>query len=101
MKEREKLPTESFDWRGITVSVTVEHNWFNIENIRHLHIEAVAREGAPLPITETGYRSHFSNEPIITEARGPVAFLRAWLDAEAAKPGWWAQEVKHRQLSLF
>jgi len=29
MKEREKLLAETFDWRGITVSVTYEPNWFN------------------------------------------------------------------------
>ena len=101
MTEREKLPAQTFDWRGITVSVTYEPNWLNIHSVIHLDIEAIAPARAVLPFTETGYRSHFTNEQTIAEAGGPVAFVRAWLDAAAESKEWKAVEAASRQLNLF
>jgi len=54
-----------------------------------------------LPTTETGYRSHFLSEAAVAELGGPLAYVRAWLDAEAASPKWQAQQAARRQLSLF
>ena len=89
-------------WRGIDLIVTFERNW--LSSVRpitaHLTI-TTAPERQPLPITETGYRSHFLPAHAVDDEGGPVAFVLAWLDHEAASPEWKAAELSARQLSLF
>ena len=41
-----------------------------------------APSGAVLPITETGYRSHFLAATEVIAAGGPVRYVLAWLDRE-------------------
>lgn len=70
--------------------------------IAHLEIRSIEPPRAPLPITETGYKSHF--HPYGTaEANGGdvVAQIRAWLDEEAAKPEWQRYVEASRQGELF
>jgi hypothetical protein len=52
-------------------------------------------------MTETGYRSHFTSRAEIESHGGPIAFVRQWLDSEAATPAWRAQQAAARQMSLF
>ncbi|MBI1262751.1 MAG: hypothetical protein GC184_13615 [Rhizobiales bacterium] len=95
---------ETIDWQGIALSVAYEPNWLSMEGeytVAHLQIEAVAPERAPLPITETGYRSHFLSPEEITEAGGAVAYARAWLDYAAQSPEWRKHMEAARQMSLF
>ena len=63
------------------------------------HLEIRSTE--PLPITETGYHSHFCHPSIIDDEGGPVAFVLAWLDALAKTKKWRANEFARHQLSLF
>lgn len=92
--------TYNLIWQGITVRVVhTPRRWTAIE---HLEIRSVAPEGAALPITDTGYRSHFL--PIGTvDAHGGdvVAQVTAWLDEEAAKLAWLAHIEASRQGELF
>ncbi|WP_254368252.1 hypothetical protein [Paracoccus sp. Z118] len=60
------------------------------------HIEMRSEGRTPLPVTETGYRSHFMSKGTVAEHGGAVAFVTAWLDHEAARTGW-----RGAQLSLF
>lgn len=55
-----------------------------------------------MPITETGYRSHF-RQPGTIEAHGGnvIGQVMAWLDEEAANPAWRAHVDASRQLRLF
>lgn len=87
-------------WRGIEIEARYTPLQWKV--IAHLEIESVAPERAPLPITETGYRSHF-HQPGTVEANGGdvVAQVIAWLDEEAASPEWEAYEESRRQLTLF
>ena len=66
------------------------------------HAEISAEDGQPLPITETGYRSHFFGpvEPELSLGEVEQMF-RQWLDEEAAKPGWQSHLRSAAQLSLF
>lgn len=95
------------EWRGIAVSVAYEAAWLQTEPVRdgfttaHLQVESVRPERAPLPITETGYRSLFLAREEVDEAGGPVAYVLAWLDHAAADPKWQAAELRRGQLSLF
>jgi hypothetical protein len=97
----------TFDWQGITVEVTYEPNWLNVSNpdcdlpYAHLEIRTVAPERAPLPITETGYKSHFLHPYEIEEFGGPVAYAEAWLNEMAKAQEWLDYQTSSRQLSLF
>lgn len=96
-----------FDWQGITIEVVYEPNWLNIANrdsdlpSAHLDIRSVKPERAPLPITETGYRSHFLHPEAIEEVGGPVAYVEAWLNDMARSSEWREYQGRSRQLSLF
>ena len=70
--------------------------------MEHLAIESIAPERAPLPITGTGYRSHFMQPGTIAAHGGDVvAQVKAWLDEEAAGPEWQARLQASRQLTLL
>jgi len=81
-----------FAWRGITIEATyTPRQW---RSAADLELRSVAPDRAPLPVNETGYRSHF--HPVGTiEAHGGevVAQVIAWLDAEACKPAWRDREA--------
>ena len=68
-------------------------------NLYLAHIEV--RAPLPLPITETGYRSHFDRSDTIEAAGRSVAFVLAWLDHEAGRPEWRAAQDRAAQLCLF
>ncbi|WP_235829803.1 hypothetical protein [Frigidibacter oleivorans] len=60
------------------------------------HVKLRSDGNAPLPVTETGYRSHCVPAGAVAEYGGAVVFVTAWLDHEAARDGW-----SGAQLSLF
>lgn len=60
------------------------------------HIELRTENKVPLPVTETGYRSHFMNKGAVGHHGGAVAFVTSWLDHKAKRTGW-----SNAQLSLF
>lgn len=84
-------------WEGIALQVRWCPNWCNI--IAHLEIQS--DNDVPLPITETGYRSHFIHAEHIEAEGGPVAYALAWLEHEGSKSGRQSQRDALRQLSLF
>jgi hypothetical protein len=90
-----------FDWNGVRIEVVYEPEWLGDGELAHIEIRSLVPPKAPLPITETGYRSHFTTPSVIDEAGGSVAFVREWLDIEAATPRWRRLEAAARQLSLF
>jgi hypothetical protein len=91
-------------WRGITLKITYEANWYNSTSAyRPAHIEIWVRQPykAALPITGTGYRSHFVDPDRVDQAGGPVAYVTAWLNAVASEKWWREYEAASRQVSLF
>jgi len=98
------LETHTILWRGLSLEVSYEQNWLGTEgafSTAHLQVNTVAPEKAPLPITETGYRSRFIDAETIAEAGGPVAFVKAWLDQAAETKSWKEQQETARQMTLF
>lgn len=87
-------------WRGIEIEARYQPlQW---KTIAHLEIESVKPERAPLPVTETGYRSHFHQPGTIEAAGGDVAaHVIAWLDQEAESREWKAYVEASRQGVLF
>ncbi len=92
--------TYRFQWQGIEIEAIYTPLKWGV--IAHLEIHSVRPERARLPITETGYLSHF-HAPNTLEARGGdvVVQVMAWLDEEAAKPEWRAYRDTSRQGELF
>lgn len=90
-----------FIWQGIDIEVIYLPRRFG-GVIAHLEIRSIEPHRAPLPITETGYRSHFHACGTV-EANGGdvVAQVIAWLDEEAAKPEWRRYVEASRQGELF
>lgn len=91
------------EWSRIQIVIRYEANWLNTDCFMaaHIQVESVVPMREPLPITETGYRSHFTSPEVIEDHGGPVAFVLAWLDAESQSPAWKQAEAARRQLSLF
>lgn len=89
---------EELDWRGIAIEV----NYVKRSFAGHAHLELIVRtEGAEIPVTETGYRSHFLPPGHVEAAGGPAQFVSRWLDDEALKPEWRKKQDASRQLDLF
>jgi len=91
-------------WHGTEIEIRWEPNWLNISagmDMAHLEIESITPERAPLPITDTGYRSHFTAPETVAAYGGPVSFVEAWLETESQAPDWRNQEQARRQFSLF
>ena len=101
-----KRPIEHFDysWRGIRIRIAYSPDEDgSLDNFYHYSRLEVAsdRKGSPLPITETGYRSHTVPGGTIEAAGGPVAYVVAWLDSAARSSQWKATERDLRQWCLF
>lgn len=88
-------------WAGVELLISFERNWLGGDLTSHLEVTSAEPERAALPITETGYKSHFCSASQIDDAGGPVAFVLAWLDEAGASPKWKAGEVSRRQMVLF
>ena len=95
------------DWRGITIQIDYRPCWlFSTRRIygydlAHLAITSIDPDRARLPITETGYRSHFTDRAGIEAAGGPAAYVAEALDTAARSPGWLRHEAESRQSDLF
>lgn len=85
-------------WEGRDIRLSYTPRW--CEQIDHIEVQTIDR--TPLPISETGYKSHFFGpvDPImpIYEIERMVI---AWLDNEAAKQPWQNYLLTSQQLSLF
>jgi hypothetical protein len=84
-------------WNGIKIIVTHRPNHCGEID----HIELTSENRVPLPVTETGYRSHFVPERQVEPYGSALAYVQAWLDHEAMKPQWRAYVAASRQMSLF
>ncbi len=67
----------------------------------HLEVESIKPARAPLPITETGYRSHVMAPLELMNAGGPVTFVTAWIEQEAKGKAWSKAATAKQQGDLF
>ncbi|NCO04105.1 MAG: hypothetical protein GW903_07945 [Alphaproteobacteria bacterium] len=86
------MEQHNITWRSVEIEITYTPDKFGMVD----HIELRAKGKTKLPVTETGYRSHFMDKGAVAAHGGAVAFVTAWLDHEAARMGW-----SNDQLSLF
>jgi hypothetical protein len=94
-----------FEWNGMLLEISYEPQWLPPailgEDLAHLEVRSLCPTDAPLPITETGYRSHFIAASAIAAAGGPVAYVDVWLTVESDAPAWREHEEATRQLALL
>jgi hypothetical protein len=86
------------EWQGIGIEVRYTPNRFEIGCD---HIELHADDKKRIPVTETGYRSHFIHRSAIEPFGSAEAYVRTWLDQEAQSPSWRTYVEASRQLTLF
>ncbi len=92
--------THKLVWRDVTCRVRHTPNYLS-KGWSHIEIVVLKPKGAPLPITETGYRSHFLGHDELQRAGGAVRVFLDWIEREAASKQWSKAEFKWRQGDLF
>ena len=104
---RKAVETHQMDWQGYRIEVRYCPSWSPSyegiygECMAHLELMSLEEPGLPLPVTETGYRSHFTPAKFIDDEGGPIAFVQSWLDDAAKSPKWKEHEAASRQMSLL
>lgn len=92
-------------WNNIAIDVTYNNDWSkaHCEIMGHAigHLEIRSKDKIRLPITETGYRSHFTAASNIEDNGGLESYVREWLDAAAQSKEWKRYVKDSKQLSLF
>ena len=99
-KPTPRKTTERFTWRGIEMTATHTRDWLS-NGWSHLELRVMTPKGILVPITTTGYLSHFTEEDIVKAAGGPAAFFLAWLERETHSKPYKAALAKWQQLDLF
>ena len=93
------MPNETtIEWERRTIRLSyTPRRWTVID-----HIEIVATDRQPLPITDTGYLSHFFGpvEPSLNLDE-VTAFVVDWLSEQAKSEPWQEHLERSRQLSLY
>ena len=87
-------------WRGVICKVVHTTNYI-FPGQSHLELTVLSTPRVPLPITRTGYISHFVAENAVTAAGGAVSYFLEWLDREATSKAWTRTEIASRQGDLF
>ena len=95
------------NWKDYKIEVTyVKSKYRSFEKsygygMSHIEIYCVKPDRAPLPITNTGYRSIFIAQPQLEELGGVETMLINALDDAAKKKSWKEIEANARQYCLF
>lgn len=92
-------------WRGIDIEIKYNPNWSSAMNAGYgfimTHMEIKAQGRVRLPMTETGYRSHFTPVGNVDEVGGAIEFVRLWLEDKAQDKSWIDHADLSRQSELF
>jgi hypothetical protein len=92
-------------WQGIEIEIRFARDWLRSSKTAyptaHIEVVAIKPPRAALPITETGYRSHFLTAENVDAAGGALAYVLDALNEAAKHPAWKAKTATQRQLTLF
>lgn len=89
----------TMEWQGVTIDVSYEPSWLNMDLTAHLELRVPSKE--QLPVTDTGYRSSFIHRSAVECFDTPQQYVKEWLDIEADTNEWRERFEAGRQLSLF
>lgn len=98
--------TRELVWRdpagGLSYEIRVRHRVnATPTGLDHLEIETIKPARAALPITETGYLSHFTPPNAVIQGGGADPFVRALLNRASGTKAWRQRERNARQGDLF
>ena len=92
-------------WNEIAIDVTYNDDWSKahreIMGFSMAHLEIRSENNVRLPVTKTGYRSHFIAATIIEEYGGTEKYVTDWLEEKAKSKDWQDYWYNSKQLSLF
>jgi len=97
MENAKRKTVKTIYWRGIRMEI-IHVGTYSADMD---HIEIHTENKMPIPITETGYKSHFFPTGSYAEYDTAEALVVAWLEAEANSKEWKAKELAAQQMSLF
>lgn len=88
----------TLEWEGRLIRLSYTPRKWSVTD----HLEIRVDGDQPIPITETGYRSHFFGpfEPAL-DAEDILTFVRDWIEDEARSEAWKALDAEARQMRLF
>ena len=92
------------NWNGIEIEIRWNADYVAFDDggsMAHLEIESISPARAPLPITETGYRSHFIHRSNVDHMGGPEAYVEAWIAEQAQSLAWKTTEANACQYALL
>jgi len=97
---KDTFETYTFQWEGIEIEVIYWPLKWGATS--HLEIRSLVPERARLPITETGYKSHFfAPESVDLEIKSIAEMVLEWLDSEVKSESWLRYIEDSRQGDLF
>ena len=90
--------THQITWQEINIEIKFESEYFR--GMAHIEVRSIAPHHAPLPISRTGYRSHFMpmHQP---EEFDVVGWVVEELDRAAKSKAWRDHLERSRQGELF
>ncbi|MEQ1694805.1 MAG: hypothetical protein ABL901_03095 [Hyphomicrobiaceae bacterium] len=87
---------------GTRVDIVIRHTRdYLLQGTDHIEIETVKPKKAALPITATGYLSHFIDRTALRDAGGALQFVTSWLAREQRSKDWLKRDAAQRQADLF
>ncbi len=87
---------------GHAVRLRVDHTRnYLVAGTDHIEIHVIAPKKAVIPLTDTGYRSHFIDCEQLREAGGVRRFVEQWLMAESHSKEWQKKDLARQQGDLF
>jgi len=104
---RRTILCDSLVWNGITLLVSYEPDWLGLaaagfqEPYAHLELQVLHPEGAPLPVSDTGYWSEFLSIGEAEEDGGHVALATALLEEFSNTQTWRVRWARWEQRDLF
>lgn len=90
--------TTSITWEGRTIRLSYLPNKYSAID----HLEIRVDDLRPIPITETGYKSHYFGpcDPAL-KIDEIIDLVRNWIECEAKSEKWRTAEATRRQGALF
>lgn len=103
---RDKYQTLTMTWNSIAMTINYCESWMtwlsDEEKADYMaHIEILRDDKKQLPMTETGYRSHFIRKAVVDNSGGVLDYVKAWLDHEGQSKKWKDYVANEAQLKLF
>ncbi|MBO9477219.1 hypothetical protein J7382_06710 [Shimia sp. R11_0] len=98
----ERYKSQKVIWQNIGIEVRYCPNWSIVdEGFGFAHLEIISDDRQNLPITETGYKSHFLPAEEIIKFGGAVGYALAWLNEASNSRSWNEYVEEQRQGCLF